>query len=150
MAKTGLILLGVGALGALIFLGKKARAVSALQVLPQGVKLSGKFPNNKLEFLLDVVNQHDTDLDVNAIFADVLLNDEPLGRVEQTQKIKFPPLKTSKLNLPVKISLANIPAFFKFVKAVATGKKDYKFDIKGSVNASGVDLPLAETYNLAI
>jgi LEA14-like dessication related protein len=137
------------AAGAALYYGRKKKAGDKLQLLPKGLKLTGKFPSQELEFMLDVVNPSDTSLDVNAIFADVLYNNKVLGRIERTEKIIFAPLKTTKLNLPVKVSASNIPAFFSFIKNIAAGKMGVELSVKGIANAEGIETPIEEKYKLS-
>lgn len=148
---TGIIaILATAALAAGIYLGRKKKAGEKLQFLPKGIKLTGKFPQSKLSFLLDVVNPSDTDLEINAVFADVNVNGKPLGRIERTEKQIIAPLNTTSLLLPIKISLANIPAYIKMISELLNGRKQFELQVFGTANAQGIDTEINNTYALKL
>ena len=139
----------VGAVGLAYLVRKKVHTAEKLKFLPQGVKITGKFPNYKVFFLLDITNPTDEPLNVDNIFADISVSGSVLGKVQRTKPFQIKPSRTTAVSLPVIISTGNIPALIKIVAGIIKGTKNIVTKVTGMINAEGVETEINQTYKLS-
>lgn len=138
MAKIGNILL----LTAVTVLGfnavRKGKAAKKLEFYFKNVDWSKlSFTNFKVTGIIDVVNPSQVNQDVDAVFANVFLDDKQIGRVQMTDKIVIPKQSTTVVKVPLEIFPAGAGSI---IAKVLQGKAP-NVKVVGTVSSMGIVIP---------
>lgn len=135
----GLLLFGVIAGTAAIYLANKSKAGGKLEFYPKNVKFTGKkLFETKAYFLLDVVNPTQTPIEINTVFANIYINDTiQLGRIEYTSKIIIRKAATTTIGIPIKLFSGGVAAT---LQKIILGK-GVVCRITGTINTTGFNVP---------
>lgn len=143
MKKAGtFILLGIGAV-ALFFLSR-ARAGQALKIYFDSLQI-GKIKGLRVPDIFArfrIVNPSNTPLSVNSIAGDLFVNGSQFADVQQTEKIDIPGNKEIFYNVKITVNaLQAVQTLISFLRQ----KQKVKIDFTGTVNSSGLLIPINQT-----
>lgn len=143
MKKTGLYIAGIiGAVG--LFFLSRGQAVKSIKVYFDNLSL-GKIKGFNLPDVLAkfrIVNPTNTPLSVRAIAGDIFVNGKQIASFRQVENLEIP--ANQEIIYPVVIkpeSVGVIMTVISFLKK----KQKIKIDYTGTVNSSGVVIPISDT-----
>jgi LEA14-like dessication related protein len=143
MKNKGILIGGavVAAGAAAYFIYNKKAAVKSLNVNVTKVDFNRKTKN--LEVFIRLINPSNASLSVKSIVADAIWKGSAGATIDYRTPFVLKPLEEKTIQLPVKVNLD----LFSILSSFLTGKlKDAisgKFELKGSVNAEGLVVPIA-------
>lgn len=121
------------------FFFRKGEAIKSLNVNVTGVD----FNKANMSFVVKVrlINPSNAKLTVKSIVADAIWNNTYAATISYNQPFELKPLEERTIQIPVK---ANLEWYTLVLDVVTKGKKALNgtFELKGSVNAEGLVVPL--------
>ena len=143
MNKAVKLILGAAVAFAAFKLFRKGSAAKTLNVKLRTVNLS---PLSKAAVFLDIINPNNSDLNLNSITADILINDYALSTVNYQQAATIPANGSKTFELRIKVNPLEAATF---LANLFSSKKVSTVSIKGTVSAEGITAPIDITQNLA-
>jgi LEA14-like dessication related protein len=102
-------------------------------------------PINEAALILEVINPNNSNLNLNSITADVLVNSFALSTVNYQQPATIPANGSKTFELRIKINPLEAATF---IANLFSSKKVNTINIKGIVSAEGITAPIDITQNL--
>lgn len=121
---------------------RKGSAARTLNIKLRSIKLQ---PINEAALILEVINPNNSDLNLNSITADVLINNFALSTVNYQQPATIPANGSKTFELRIKINPIEAATF---IANLFSSKKVNTINIKGIVSAEGITAPIDITQNL--
>jgi LEA14-like dessication related protein len=130
-----------------VYAQRKLKAVGKLKISPENISFTGKFPNYKMIIDLLITNPTPTQLSVDNIFADVIVNGTEVGKVILNEKFFIEPKKENIIKVPVVIKLGTAIAT---MITLLREKKPVKVLLVGTISSEGFDIELNEEIPLSV
>lgn len=121
---------------------RKGSAAKTLNIKMRSIKLQ---PINEAALILEVVNPNNSNLNLNSITADVLINNFAISTVNYQQPATIPANGSKTFELRIKINPLEAATF---IANLFSSKKVNTINIKGIVSAEGITAPIDITQNL--
>jgi LEA14-like dessication related protein len=121
---------------------RKGSAARTLNIKLRSIKLQ---PINEAALILEVINPNNSNLNLNSITADVLINNFALSTVNYQQPATIPANGSKTFELRIKINPIEAATF---IANLFSSKKVNTINIKGIVSAEGITAPIDITQNL--
>jgi LEA14-like dessication related protein len=121
---------------------RKGSAAKTLNIKMRSIKLQ---PINEAAIILEIVNPNNSNLNLNSITADVLINNFAISTVNYQQPATIPANGSKTFELRIKINPIEAATF---IANLFSSKKVNTINIKGIVSAEGITAPIDITQNL--
>jgi LEA14-like dessication related protein len=121
---------------------RKGSAAKTLNIKMRSIKLQ---PINEAALILEVINPNNSNLNLNSITADILVNSFALSTVNYQQPAIIPANGSKTFELRIKINPIEAATF---IANLFSSKKVNTINIKGIVSAEGITAPIDITQNL--
>ena len=121
---------------------RKGSAAKTLNIKMRSIKLQ---PINEAALILEVINPNNSNLNLNSITADVLINNFAISTVNYQQPATIPANGSKTFELRIKINPLEAATF---IANLFSSKKVNTINIKGIVSAEGITAPIDITQNL--
>lgn len=122
---------------------RRGKAATKLEFYPEKIDVSKmSLTNLKPDLLVRVVNPRNVTQDIDAVFLNVYMDGNQVGRIQITTPFKIPKLSDILLRLPVQI----LPTGVSIVTANWIKSKSFPgAQLKGTVSSLGVPIPIDVT-----
>jgi len=148
MKRNTIIILVIAAAAGLYFF-TRGKAAQRLQIFFQDIKLGEikglKIPDIFARFR--VINPSSTPLSINSLAGEIYLNGKLFTTVSNLQKTQI--AANTETIYSVKVVTPGLNAFYALYNLIKN-KKDAQIEFKGTVNTTGVVLPITEAVTLKL